>query len=417
MRKAARNRGLSFADIFSSLPENQEARRAELYDRVKDEPKLKDLSEAHKKRLAENLDEAWTELRNHVFRQEFGRLVPLPKVKSENAAKVKSVIGDILKYSNMGILNNETFLRALADKYGIEGLDGPTSQKLGELATKMQRATTESEKARTLLEMSNTLARAKGITVGETLMSGFYSNLLNSLVTMGYAMTGGNIMQTTWNLGSLAATNLKNPRLAGAIGRGFKTGIPQGLREALSIIVTGHGGEDAASKLVEARGEALELLAQGGMTPELAAKSPLAAKTVQNVARVARMTSRMARAIDVMYYAASKQAALRFLTEQSLLADYPDPNQRAERAAEILQVRPQDFAAAEAKAKAEGFEGLDMSLRIADLLDPKSAIGKIKKASETTRFLSDVQNVAQTEAIGEALYEEGTTESDRKSVV
>ena len=413
LRTAAKNKGLVWGDIFTGLPENQEARKAELYDRVKAEPKLNNLTDAQKQRLASNLDEAWTELRNQIFRKEFGRLVPLPKVKPENVSKVRSVVDDIIRQSNLGTLNNDTFMQALAEKYGLEKMDGPTAQKLGELAGRMQRATKESEKARTLIEMSETLAKAKGVPVGDAIMSTFYSNLLNNLVTMTYAMGGGNVLQSMWNLGTLAAAR---PKGAKAIPRGLKTGIPEGLREALSIIVTGHGGEDAAAKLVEARGEPLEMISKGGVYPEFEAKHPIAAKGIQSAATVLKMTSRMARAIDAMFYYPSKQAAMRFLTEQSLLADYPNPKERAERAAELLQVRPQDFAEAEAKAKAEGFEGLDMSLRIADLLNPKSAIGKMAKSSETSRFITAQRNAAQREAIGEALHEEGTRTGSKSTL-
>jgi hypothetical protein len=421
LRKAAKARGLAWGDIFTGLPENQEARKQELFDRVKAEPKLKDLSDANKKRLADNLDEAWTYLRNQIFRKEFGRLVQLPNVRKADAEKVRSVVGDLIKFSNLGILDNEAFLSAVAEKYGIEKLDGPTATKLTEIAGRLQRAKNDSERARTTIEMYEAVAKAKGVSVPDVLMSGFYSNLLNSLVTTGYAMMGGNVIQSIWNLGTLAASGKRgkaglfvppSPKQAAqgaaAIARGYKTGIPEGLRQALSILVTGHGGEDAAAKLVEARGEPLEMVAEGGVWPEFEAKNPKAAKAVQTAANVAKMVPRLARAIDAAFYYPAKQASLRFLTEQSMLADYPDPKVRAQKAAELLKVSPSDFMAAEKKARDEGFTGLDLSLRMADILEPKSALMKIKGATETQRYLTDQQRAAQAQGIGDPLMKEGT---------
>ena len=408
LRRYGRSAGVKWSDLFSSLPEQQEARKTELFDRVKADPKLANLTDPQKKLLAERLDESWTFLRNQILRQEFGRLVNLPNIRPADAQKIRSVVGDLIRFSNLGLLDNEAFLSAMADKYGLEKLDGPTATKFTELAAKMQSAKNDAERARTALEMYEAVSKARGLSVADAAMSGFYSNLLNSLVTTVYAMGGGNMVNAVWNLGTLATSNpFLAPRLAGSVARGFKTGVPEGLRQALSILATGHGGEDAAAMLVEARGEPLEMLAKGGVWPEFEAKYPKAAKGLQIAAHGAKMVPRLARAIDAAFYYPSKQAALRFLTEQSMLARYPDAATRHRKAAEALRVTPEDFAKAEQKAKDEGFDGLDMSLRIADILEPKSALQKIAKSSETARYLTQQRREAQASSVGAARMEEG----------
>jgi hypothetical protein len=414
LRKAAKSSGLKWVDVFSALPENQEARRAELFDRVKADPKLAKLSDAQRKLLADRMNEAWTVLRNNIFKQEFGRLVPLPNIGKEDQKKVRSVIGELIKFSNMGMLNNEAFLSALADRYGLEKLDGPTAKKLGEIAGRLQRAKNDAERARLNIEMYEAVAKSRGLSVQDALMSGFYSNLLNSFVTTGYAMMGGNLIQTTWNLGTLALSPVvrggnvkKAAALAPAMLRGLRTGIPSGLREAVSILTTGHGGEDAAAKLAEAKGEPLEMIAKGNVWEDWMKANPLKSKTVRGVAQMSKFVPRIARAIDAMFYYPAKQAALRWLTEQTLLAEYTDPTARAKKAAELLKVTPADFMAAEKKARDEGFSGLDMSLRIADLLEPKSALMRLKRSSETARYLTDQQWTEQKAAVGAQLAEEG----------
>lgn len=368
LRKAAKSRDLKWGDIFNSLPENQEARKAELFDRVKAEPKLKDLTEAQQKRLADSLDESWTFLRNQIFKREFSRLVQLPNVKPADAEKVKSAIGELLKYSNLGLLDNTAFLNALAEKYGLENMDGPTAKKLTDLAQKIQRAKNPAEKARAQLEMMDTFHAAKGIELKDILNSQLYANILSAYTTQLGGNIGGNIAQT---VAGLTTTGLAEPTRVGALLKGWTQGMPEAWRQAQSIWSTGHGGQDAAALLAESKGDTFELMAKGEVFKQLNERLPKTAKSVQNYAKVMRYVSRFMRAADAMFYYPAREAYARVAAEKILEADYSGPELKAQ-VEKHLGVGIGDYEAAVAQAKNDGFtEKHEIARRASDIIEEK----------------------------------------------
>lgn len=373
LRKAAKSRDLKWADIFNDLPENQEARKAELFDRVKAEPKLKDLSEAQQKRLAESLDESWTFLRNQIFKREFSRLVQLPNIKPADAEKVKSVIGELLKYSNLGLLDNTAFLDALAEKYGMENMDGPTAKKLTDLAQKIQRAKSPAEKARAQLEMMDTFHAAKGVELKDILNSQLYANILSAYTTQLGGNIAGNIAQTVTGL---TTTGLAEPTRVGALLKGWLSGMPEAWRQAQSIWSTGHGGQDAAAILAESKGDTFELMAKGEVFKELNERLPRTAKSVQNYARAMRYVSRFMRAADAMFYYPAREAYARVAAEKILEADYTGAELKAQ-VEKHLGVGIGDYEAAVAQAKNDGFtEKHEIARRASDIIEGRRAGSK-----------------------------------------
>lgn len=382
LRKAAKARDLKWGDIFNGLPEEQAARQQELFDRVRQEPKLANLSEASQKKLAQNLDEAWTYLRNGIFKQEFSRLVQLPNIRPVDAAKVRSVIGELIKFSNLGLLDNEAFLSAVAEKYGMERLDGPTATKLTELAGKIQRAKNPAEKAKLELEMLTEFKIAKGVGVVDYAMGTFYANLLSGITTLAVANTGGNLAQTLFNLPTFAAANTKYAR---NLFRGYRHGFPEALRQAVAIWSTGHGGYDPAAFAVEADKDVLELASTNRYFQELKKKNELLAKSVKGHATVMRYVGRFLRSTDALFFYPSKEA-FDWVAAQKILESKYTGADLDKKVRELLEVEPAQFEAIKKQAEAEGFTDHDLSRRISDLLREKreNALGK-KEQSESVR--------------------------------
>lgn len=374
LRKAAKARDLKWGDIFNGLPESQAERQQELFDRVRQEPKLANLSEAHQRKLAQNLDEAWTYLRNQIFKQEFSRLVQLPNIRPADAAKVRSVIGELLKFSNLGLLDNEAFLSAVAEKYGMEKLDGPTATKLTELAGKIQRAKSPAEKARLELEMMTEFKIAKGVGVTDYVMGTFYANLLSGITTLTGGNLGGNIAQTLFNLPTFAAANTQYAR---NLFRGYKHGFPEALSQAVAILSTGHGGHDPAAFAVEADKDVLELASTNRYFQELKKKNEKLAKTVKGHATAMRYVGRLLRATDALFFYPSKEA-FNWVAAQKILESKYSGAELDKKVRELLEVEPAQFEAIKKQAEAEGFTEHDLSRRISTLLQEKreKALGK-----------------------------------------
>lgn len=402
LRQEAKARGLNWADIFNALPESQEARKAELLDRVKQHPKLQGLSPSSQKRLAENLDEAWTYLRNQIFRREFSRLVELPKVAKPDVEKIKSVVGDLIKFSNLGLLDNTAFLNAIAEKYGMESMDGPTAKKLQDYAVRIQNAKTPAEKARLELEMAHAFHVASGVTVADWLTSVNYANILSAYTTQVGGNLVPNLMNSMWQMATMAAVN---PRRATGMAKGYASGIPEGLRQALSILATSHGGQDAAAILAESKGDALELMATGEAFPRLKEKLPKLHRLAQGHAATMRYVSRFMRAVDAMSYYPAREAFTWVAADKLLAADYKG-EERARKVREMLGIGPENFDAFKKQAEAEGFTGHDLSRRISDLIEQKRASsGVSKEATEQgKRFAQSTTLFGEPEGWAGVIY-------------
>lgn len=365
LRQAAAERGIKWGELFTSLPENQAARKEELFRRVKENERLKDLTPKQQQQVAEKLEAAWTDLRNNIFRAEFSRLVELPTVKKEDVEKVKSITADLIKYHNLGLLDNAAFLDALADKYGIENMNGAVAQKLRELADQIQKESSPAKKAQLTLDMMREYQKAKGVRKVDYFQSLMYANILSGYTTLTGGMVVPNFLNSLWQLSTMA---LAKPKQAKTLLRGYASGFSEGLEQFKSIIATSHGGQDPAAMAAETRGDALEMLAMGDAFPKLKSKFPMAYKGLQTHAKALRYVGRLVRAIDALAYYPAKEAQTWAATE-TLLASKLTGAALHNKVQEVLGVRPGDFAKFRTQAETEGYTGYDLSRRISDLLE------------------------------------------------
>lgn len=367
LRNAATERGFKWGDIFNSLPESQEARKKELFERVQAHERLRNLSPENQRRLVTNLDNAWTYLRNQIVRQEFSRLIDLPNVGKADVEKVKSVVGDLIKYSNLGLLDNEAFLNALAGKYGMENMDGPTATKLTDLAKRIQEAKTPAEKSRLEYEMLQRFQLAKGVSPVDYGMATFYSHLLSGITTLTGGNLGGNIAQT---LSNLPTYMLARPKRAGAAARGFFAGVPEAVRQAVSILRTGRGGHDPAAWAAEADRDVLELMSSKEAFEELRKKNETRAKVIRAHAATLRYVGRALRATDAMFYYPSK-TAFDWVAAQKILEGKYEGAELTAKIREAMGSTREEFEMAKKRAEAEGFNGDEVSRRIAEIISER----------------------------------------------
>ena len=370
LRDAAREKGIRWSDLFQSVSQNQAERKAELFKRVREHPKLQNLTDEQAKLVADKLEEAWTQLRDNIFKQEFVRLVPMQNVKPADVEKVKGVVGELIRYHNLGLLDNAQFLNALAEKYGIENMNGPTAKRLSELAQQIQEAKTESEKHRLSLEMLREYHKAQGVKVVDYLQSLMYANILSGYTTLTGGMAMPNLMNSLWQMGTMAAGAVASgsPTQATTMAKGYAKGLGEGWEQFKSIVLTGHGGQDPAAVMAENRGDVLEMAAIGDAFPKLKAAFPTTYAAIQNHAKVLRYVGRTVRAIDALAYYPAREAYTWAATEALLKSQYSGAVLHS-KVQEVLGIRPGDFAKYRQQATAEGFEGYDLSRRISDLIE------------------------------------------------
>ena len=375
LRGAAKKRGLKWSEIFTSLPENQEARKQELFDRVKANAGLKNLTDAQRQRLAALLDEAWTDLRNQIFRREFSRLVPLPNVRKPDATKVHSVVNDLVRRSNLGLLDNAAFLDALAEKYGMESLSGPTAKRLADLAKKAEAMPEGFQRNRATIDVLTELKKIKGIGKMDIATAIYYAHILSGGTTQA-ANAMSTSLNTAANLGIMA---VQNPGQALDILRGAKEGLGYGWLNAVNTLKTGYTDRALITKSeatmdsgVGARTQPLsvtETLAKGA--PETAG-----GKALKGWATVFRYVGRAMQAVDTVFFE-SAQGAFQHMAAAQIAATAEggqlSRHDKNKMVRELLAMNPDLFAAAERQAKAEGLKGLDYKLRVAEIARQRRA--------------------------------------------
>jgi hypothetical protein len=241
LKRIQEKSGINWRDIFTDLPENIEARKAEIFNRLKTDPKLANLPEATKQKLADAMERAWESIRNDVFRREFATLVDLPNIPKPDAEKLTRSIPKIIEQANLGLLDNDAFRNALADQYGVRGLDAETGRKLRELGQKALRTPEGVERNAVSQEILDTLLKAKGVDPRALLNDYWFRNVMSDPSTGLGIGVGGVINGATRTLTTAIDVALREgkPGLALQLTWLFLKDATAGVGLAADILVTG----------------------------------------------------------------------------------------------------------------------------------------------------------------------------------
>lgn len=350
LRIVGRDADVDWASLFTSSAANQRQWQRDLFAKIREHPKLRNLSEQEAAELTNLLSEAWQRERMKVFRREFRKNVVLPEVKPSDAAKLESAIPELVKQLNLGLLDNEAFRNAVAPRYGQKPVTMADARELFDKAQAAQAKPEGFQRTRAFRDVYDEMRKRSGIKAWEYLQSWWYASVLS-----GFGTQGRNILGNASILAeNLIASVARNPRAAGALVggmlRGMRENITQGeFKAIMSGDVTARPGmdiKDAANVL------------------ELAKDSPDKWKRLLSNGRY---VTRFMLAADSFFYDASAEvAAINEIVAQNKTASWPE----VEKAIfEKLNQSPEKRAAAEAKAKAEGLTGTDLDRRVVEILE------------------------------------------------
>lgn len=241
LRKIATQTGLDWKAVFTDLPESQAARKAELFNRLSQDPKLAAVSEATKRKLADAAERAWESIRNDVFRQEFSKLVELPNITKETATQIESTMPELIKQANLGLLDNDAFLSALGKQYGIEGLDSATAKKLRDLGEEAMRTPRGVERNRVFQKIEDTILHTRGINWPGFTRDWWYRNVMSAPRTFMEIGVGGVIQGSFRTIETAIDTAFAygRPDLAWKMISIFAKDMSIGVKSAADIIKTG----------------------------------------------------------------------------------------------------------------------------------------------------------------------------------
>jgi hypothetical protein len=174
--------GLSWPDLFKSLPARQKAWEMEVYRRLRGLDRFKGLSPEKLRDLTRELSKLWQAERAKVFNAELEKqLIKIGKVKPKTRAKLIKAAPRLLQLINLGALDAQTFREAVAQEWGIAKLSDPQAKALRVLAEKVQAAERGSKMWRAdSIALINGLQRLTRLSKAELLNSWWMASMLSS---------------------------------------------------------------------------------------------------------------------------------------------------------------------------------------------------------------------------------------------
>jgi hypothetical protein len=288
----------------------------------------------------------------------------------------------VKELNSLGVLTRDDMVEVAGNALGIPGISQEKLRHIAELADRVQNAKNHAERTKATLELANTLNIYKGISPLDLESSILTLNIMSGYTTQ-MGNLAGNTMQT---LSQLMTTAISNPSKVSAMTKGLLHGIPEGKRQAQSILQTGRGSRDFQDKTLGA-GNLLQTVDYARDFPKL---PKAAAETLTKRARLIDKIGRAMKAADAVFYYPAREAYARMVTERLLEGDLKgqDLQDAIDR---HLHVTPEAFESARKQAAEEGYDGIDLARRTSDIIEERrtqTTVGtEAVKASE--RFAAE----------------------------
>jgi hypothetical protein len=324
------------------------------------------------KALAADLETRMQELTADAKKAALERL--RKKHSTPRAKRILNAIERAVLLNNYGAMNRTDLADVVAKELKLPGINPADMTRLSQLADAVETAPNEAEKARAELALMNQMRITRGIGKADVATAIWYANLLSGYTTQ-LANVGGNVMNGTLNL---ATVMLTNPRHAGEALRGWIGGFGEGWQQGKAIVATGRGSREFDAKTGTAS-PVLELLDYQREFPNLNATI---AKGLNVHAKALRYVFRVMKGVDAAFYYPAREAYARVAAAKLLEGKYQGKELYA-KVRETLAISPGAFSLARAKAEREGFTGLELGLRIANIIeDMRRGTGAGREAAE-----------------------------------
>jgi len=233
--------GIDWQKVFTDLPEKQAERKAEIFRRINEDPKVASLPEAAKTKLAETMEQAWENLRNKEFRKQFEKVVGSPNIGKVEKIALEKAYPELVAKANLGLLDNQAFLDAMGRQYGIPSLDSDTGQKLRDLGQKAARTPAGSERNAVYQEIMDTIMQARGVNPWDFLKDYWYRNVMSAPRTAVEIGAGGIIQGAARTFTTAVDTAVRQgqPGLALRMIGMFLKDAGTGARLGADLVVSG----------------------------------------------------------------------------------------------------------------------------------------------------------------------------------
>lgn len=241
LRKAAVTADIPWSALFQSSWDTQKAAQVALFKAIRVQPDLAKLSKEEALEITNLLMKAWTKEHMAIFRSEFAKAVGQgAKVKPHDMAALVRSLPRMIRWLNLGLLDDEHFRQSVAPEYGIGTLDDAQVIRLSDLSQQAQATPEGSRRNRVYQEMVDIITASQGIKTTDLLKDFWFANVLSGLRT--WIDVGVGSWLSGFTMVARAAADLSiraKPRMAARVVANFVRATVEGIANAADIIATG----------------------------------------------------------------------------------------------------------------------------------------------------------------------------------
>lgn len=241
LRKAAVTAEIPWSALFQASWSTQRQAQTELFKAIRVQPDLAKLSKEEAIELTNLLMKAWTKEHSRIFQAEFDKAVGAGSgVKQNDMTRLVRALPRIVRWLNLGLLDDDHFRQAVAPEYGLATLDDAQVIRLSELSQQAQATPEGSRRNRVYQEMVDLITASQGIKTTDLLKDFWFANVLSGLRTWIDVGVGSWLSGFTMTARAAADQTVRgHPRMAARVVANFVRATVEGIANAADIIATG----------------------------------------------------------------------------------------------------------------------------------------------------------------------------------
>ena len=241
LNRVARAEGINWGDLFQSAWTTQAEVQSGLFAAIRNHPRLRALDDAGAAELTNMLVRAWVREHDRIFRREFKKWAGEgTTVEESDMARIVRALPRIVRWANLGLLDDDHFRDAVAPEFHLGSVDDETARSLSEMAQEAQAAPEGMLRNRIYQRMLNIMVATEGINSYDLAKDFWYANVLSGVRT--WIDVGVGSWLGAFTMAARAAADRlvrADVRSAAKITEGFIRGTIEGIANAADVIKTG----------------------------------------------------------------------------------------------------------------------------------------------------------------------------------
>lgn len=231
--------GLNWREIFDRPLTNQREWRQQLFDTLRADPALANLSPAEARDLAAEIDRIWNTKREAAFKA-LAKRMNLPGAREGVKEKIAESAPALIRYINSGAFNDVNFRNAIADKFGVPQLDEARVDEVIALVQKAQEAETQVERNKFMVQAIRLMQEGMKAELGGVISNYWVTSVLSGFATLfDMAMSVLNGARVMTQFSADAIIRQRDFKLAGRAAKNYFQSLGNAILESTYYFVSG----------------------------------------------------------------------------------------------------------------------------------------------------------------------------------